>query len=227
MAIDAASPRSRRALLGASLGAIAAVAAQALGRPLPADAAGPALTLGENNPTDADTTISRNDGKSNVTLAGATAAFAAHAFSADGFGVVGFGQAARATGVAGRTEGKASQVAILATTMSGNTEGIALHAETGNGIAVLAECTGGEALHVKGMTVFSRSGMEAFAAGQASRKVTGYRMTADTLVVATIQGDVAGTWVRGVTLDVPGQSFSIRLNKAAPKALKVGWFIVN
>ena len=45
--------------------------------------------------------------------------------------------------------------------------------------------------------------------------------------VATIQGDVAGTWVRGVTLDVAGDTFTIRLNKAAPKALKVGWFIVN
>jgi hypothetical protein len=41
-------------------------------------------------------------------------------------------------------------------------------------------------------------------------------------VVATVQGNVAGTWVRGVTVNVPGQSFAIRLNKAAPKGLQRG-----
>jgi hypothetical protein len=46
-------------------------------------------------------------------------------------------------------------------------------------------------------------------------------------VVATIQGDVAGTWVRACSVNQGANSFTIRLNKAAPKSLNVGWFVIN
>jgi hypothetical protein len=50
MAVDTTVPRSRRALLGAAIGAIAATAAQALGRPIPTRAAnGDPLYLGQSN----------------------------------------------------------------------------------------------------------------------------------------------------------------------------------
>ena len=49
-----------------------------------------------------------------------------------------------------------------------------------------------------------------------------------TIVAATIQGNVAGVWVRGVSLDAVGDKFTIRLNKAAPSGgVVVGFFIVN
>ncbi len=228
MALDPSSIRSRRAIVGAGLGTLAALAAQAIGRPLPAAAGGQSVIMGQTNTSDqAATTLDRQDGKSNVSLAGPGYAIATHVFAADGSGIVAFSDATGARAITARTQGSSSQVALEALTTSGNGEGVSLHAETKNGIAVLAECTGGEAIRVNGMAVFSRSGKETFAAGQSKKTVASGRLSADSLVIATIQGDVAGTWVRGVTVNVVGPSFTIRLNKAAPKALTVGWFIVN
>jgi hypothetical protein len=47
-------------------------------------------------------------------------------------------------------------------------------------------------------------------------------------VLATIQGNVAGVFVPGVTT-VTGASgsFTIHLNKAVPASTKVAWFAVN
>jgi hypothetical protein len=33
--------------------------------------------------------------------------------------------------------------------------------------------------------------------------------------------------VRGVTVNVAQQTFTIRLNKPAPRSMRVGWFLVN
>jgi len=123
--------------------------------------------------------------------------------------------------------GKASQIAVHADTTFGPGEGYAVKAETTNGIALYGSAVGGYALQVEGLAVFSRSGKVTFSAGQASRTITGRAIIPSTLVVATIQGYAAGVWVAGVDLNTAAQSFTIKLNKAAPKALKVGWFIVN
>ena len=49
MTVDTAAPRSRRAILAASLGGAAALVASALGKPLPADAAnGDTVTVGSD-----------------------------------------------------------------------------------------------------------------------------------------------------------------------------------
>jgi len=98
---------------------------------------------------------------------------------------------------------------------------------TKNGIGVYASATGGYAIQAVGRTVFSRSGKVTFSAGQASRTITGHALVADSVVVATIQGAVAGVWVLGVNANVTKQTFTIKLNRAAPKAVTVGWFIVN
>ena len=47
-----------------------------------------------------------------------------------------------------------------------------------------------------------------------------------TIVIATIQGNVPGTWVLGAYVNSTSK-FTIRLNRAAPAQLVVGWFIVN
>lgn len=228
MSLDPAIPRSRRALLGGALGAFAALAAQAIGRPLPVDAGGQSLILGQSNTSDAvSTALLRADDATNASFIGPTFGLIGHAFVSGGSGVIGQSDAAGATGVVGRTGGKPTEVAVRADTTVGLGEGVAVRAETHNGIGVWASCTGGAALVADGLTEFSRSGKAAFATGQASRTIKPGRMTADTLVVATIQGAVPGTWVLGVSLNVNKQSFTIRLNKAAPTALKVGWFVVN
>ena len=58
--------------------------------------------------------------------------------------------------------------------------------------------------------------------------LSGITLGAASLVLATIQGNVAGIYVQGVTVvSGPSGSFTVHLNKATTKALKVGWFVVN
>jgi hypothetical protein len=83
-------------------------------------------------------------------------------------------------------------------------------------------------LKVSGSAVFSRSGSLTIPSGSSTGKVKHLNLTSSSLVLATIQGDIAGVNVRGVTI-VPGQngSFTVHLNNTAPSAVVVGWFVVN
>jgi hypothetical protein len=96
-----------------------------------------------------------------------------------------------------------------------------------NGVGVRADAPR-TALVVNGAADFSRSGLVTFPAGHSEARVKPLRLTSASIVLATIQGDVVGMDVRGVTI-VPGSkgSFTIHLNKNAPSALVVGWFVVN
>ncbi len=106
----------------------------------------------------------------------------------------------------------------------------------GTGTGVVGESPGGTgvvasgrtALKVQGPAVFSRSGVLTVAAGHSSATKTGVALTAASLVLATIQGNVAGVFVQGVTL-VTGASgsFTIHLNKTVQAKIKVAWFAVN
>lgn len=80
----------------------------------------------------------------------------------------------------------------------------------------------------KGSTSFARSGKLSIAANNAQVTKTGIALTSASIVEATIQGNVAGVYVQGVTM-VTGASgsFTIHLNKATPTALTVGWLIAN
>jgi hypothetical protein len=172
--------------------------------------------------------VERVDGASRAALAAPNYGMFAIANGSGGIGVQGEANGSEsAIGVQGITNGYNTQVAVDADGRPGFGEGYAVRARTKNGIAVYAEATGGAAIVAHGLTEFSRSGQAAFSKGQLTRTLTAGRIAGRTLVVATIQGDVAGTWVRGVTVNVSAQKFTIRLNKAAPKALKVGWFVVN
>jgi hypothetical protein len=214
---------NRRALVVGAAAAGLAVAA----RPLSIRAASDQSLHTGLNSVDEQTSIARTDSSSFVTLADDDAAVGARMSDTNKVAVDAGFSGTDGTAVSAWTNGNSSNVAVFADTTSGVGEGISVKAKTKNGVGVWAECTGGEAIHVIGVTHFSRSGSASFASGASSKTISGYRIASDTLVVATIQGDVAGTWVRGVTVNVPGQNFTIRLNKAAPKALKVGWFIVN
>jgi hypothetical protein len=126
------------------------------------------------------------------------------------------------------TTGLNSQVGLDGDARGGNGEGIAVRARTKNGIGVYAEATGGYGLQVEGRAVFSRSGRATVAASNSSRTVSGYPISPPTLVVATIQGNHPGYYVRGVSLSDAQDTFTIRLNKAAPTGgIQVGFFIVN
>jgi hypothetical protein len=97
------------------------------------------------------------------------------------------------------------------------------------GAGVVAENTaGGTALQVNGTASFTRSGTATVPARRSSATVSGIALTSAGLVLATIQGNLAGVYVQGVTIVTgsPG-SFAIHLNKAVPASTKVAWFIVN
>lgn len=143
-------------------------------------------------------------------------------YSERGVAVYGESTSSNGTGMLGTTNGHYSTIGVLARSKP---EGIGLKAESTNGIAIHAECPGGYAFQAVGRTVFSRSGKVSISHGQSSKVVSGQALTAASLVLATIQGNVAKTYVRGVELGT--NSFTIRLNKAAPVTLTVGWFIVN
>ena len=84
------------------------------------------------------------------------------------------------------------------------------------------------ALEVNGAAVFSRSGTVTFQPGHSEARVKPLNLTSASLVLATIQGNVVGMDVRGVTIVTgPHGSFTVHLNKDAPVTLVVGWFVVN
>jgi hypothetical protein len=96
------------------------------------------------------------------------------------------------------------------------------------GTGVLAENTfGGPALKVNGVAAFSRSGVATVLAGRSTVSQS-LRLSSSSFVLATIQGNVAGLAVQGVTIVTgsPG-SFTIHLNKAVKAKTKVAWLVVN
>jgi len=96
------------------------------------------------------------------------------------------------------------------------------------GVGVLAENTaGGPALKAAGPAVFSRSGILTVAAGKSSGTVTGVALSAASLVLATVQQNLSGVYVRCAVPNVAGSSFTINLSKAVTASAKVAWFVVN
>jgi hypothetical protein len=136
--------------------------------------------------------------------------------STSGTGV--YGHSATGDGVQGTT-------GLPGTTGLGS--GVHGQALNNNGVGVRADGprTG---LEVNGAAVFSRTGTVTFSAGQSEVRVKPLRLTVSSIVLATIQGNVVGMDVRGVTIVTGNKgSFTIHLNKNAPSALIVGWFVVN
>ena len=65
------------------------------------------------------------------------------------------------------------------------------------------------------------------AAGSSSGTVTGVALGAASLVLATLQQNLSGVYVRSAVPNVPGSSFTIHLSKAVSASAKVAWFVVN
>jgi hypothetical protein len=152
-----------------------------------------------------------------------------------GQGVAGFGGASNGTGVAGTGGGNGAGVSG---TGGGTGDGVQGTASTGNGmhgtattaggVGVLAENTaGGTALKTTGPAVFSRSGLLTIAAGSAKGTVTGVALSSASLVLATLQQDKTGLYVRSAVPNVAGSSFTINLSKAVTASITVAWFVVN
>jgi hypothetical protein len=143
-----------------------------------------------------------------------------------GIGVFGENPSGTAVGgISGASDG------VGGTSGSGN----GVHGVSSTGAGVSGECAAGTgvlaagktALKVKGSAVFSRSGILTVAAGSSSATKTGVALSSASLVLATLQQDRAGVWVRSAVPNVAASSFTIHLSKAVSARAKVAWFVVN
>jgi len=223
--------RSRRQLLTRGAGTLAAVlTAETLARPVPAAAAdGNPVTLGQLNTETTLTEITNSTDNANTLRCSARGSGdAVQAVSDSGAGVS--GNSGPGVGVQGVTNNGTGVMGLSTSgiAMVGKSQGFGdgVHGEAPLGIGVKA--TGKTALQVNGPAVFNRSGIVTVAAGHSTVTNTGIALTAASLVLATIQGNVAGVFVQGVTR-VTGSSgsFTIHLNKTVSKSVKVAWFAIN
>ncbi len=122
--------------------------------------------------------------------------------------------------------GSSSDDGVLGTALGGS--GRHGKAKAARGVGVLAENTaGGTALKASGRAVFSTNGVLTLAAGSSKATKKAVALTAASLVLATLQQDVPGTWVRAAVPNVQGRSFTVYLSKAVSARTKVAWFVVN
>jgi len=143
--------------------------------------------------------------------------------SGTGAGLVGTG-GAKGPGMVGSGKGNGAGVVGIGAGSGAGVEGIA----GAKGVGVLAESSaGGTALQATGRAVFSRSGVLTVAAGSSKVTKTGVALTSASLVLATLQQDVAGVWVRSAVPNVTAKSFTVHLSKAVSATAKVAWFVVN
>jgi len=143
--------------------------------------------------------------------------------SGTGSGLVGTGGAS-GPGMVGSGKGNGAGVVGIGAGSGAGVEGIG----GAKGVGVLAESSaGGTALQTTGRAVFSRSGVLTVAAGSSKVTKTGVALTSASLVLATLQQDVAGVWVRSAVPNVTAKSFTVHLSKAVSATAKVAWFVVN
>jgi hypothetical protein len=138
------------------------------------------------------------------------------------------------TGVFGFARQDASSIGVAGNSSSGTGvygeagTGRGLHGWSNTGIGVRAQAVAGTALQVLGRASFSRSGRLAIAAGRSSVTKTGVTpLTASSLVLAVLQTNRPGIYVRAVVPNVAGHSFTVYLNAAVPGTTNVAWFILN
>lgn len=118
---------------------------------------------------------------------------------------------------------------------AGPASGVGVYGFAGNGqvvnppdgVAVYAHAltTSQTALYVNGKAKFSRSGRVSIGGSASSKSVSKAGVTSSSYVVATLQTNVSGVYVRAV---VPSSgAFKIYLNKAAGKTVYVGYLVIN
>jgi hypothetical protein len=254
MALDTTTPRSRRALLAAAFGGLAAMAAQAIGRPQPVEAGTGSVMLGAVNDS-ADTTVVQNSTDDSpvfrsVSTVGGSAIVAkspGYAIEARGGGVSVYAVTSSGFGV---HSSSLSGTGVQAVSNRGtglfafSSRGDALRANSESGTAVNAESLTGDGLRASthegyALRTFGRvrfkgsSGSATIAAGRRSVTVTNNMaavlMTRGAVILATIIGGNPGgsTTVQRVSKDLSVDTFTIHLTARAANDVRVGWFVIS
>jgi hypothetical protein len=129
-----------------------------------------------------------------------------------------FGESDTGTAVSGLSS---SGVGVAGISSSG--PGLSGYSSTGTG--VVAASASGNALAVHGKAHFSRSGSALVPKGAKMRTVTVVGATPASLVLVTLQSVRSGVSVLGA---VPEHgTFTVHLNKKAPRDTKFAWFVLN
>ena len=114
-----------------------------------------------------------------------------------GTGIWGEGGQTGVFGIAGRwgeTPGYSVPIGVLGYTQD---DGFGVVGQTRNGMAGVYANSGGTgaALEVNGGAVFKRSGKATITAGKTSVTKTGWALTPGSVILATVQSNLAGVWV--------------------------------
>jgi hypothetical protein len=126
-------------------------------------------------------------------------------------------------GVAGRTDG-ADRAGVLGDNTGA---GMGVKGTSASGIGVFATAgPDGIALHVDGVVKFKRSGLSTISAGSASVTIQTQFLTTDTLILATLQQDRPGIFVRAA-LKNAHFAFTIYLNQPVTADTTVAWMLLN
>lgn len=129
------------------------------------------------------------------------------------YGVYGYSTSAMGYGVYGGN--LSTGRGVSGTSISGT----GVHAEAG---------VNGFALRVVGRAVFNKSGLLTIPAGASSATKTGIGpLNSGSLVLAVLQQNASGRFVRAVVPDVAAGSFTVFLNRAVNSNTTVAWFIVD
>jgi len=114
----------------------------------------------------------------------------------------------------------------------GVSHGTGVHGATfccgSDSIGVRAVSAYGKALQVNGRSFFSTSGKVTIPDGASSATVTSQTIGEQTAVLALLQQNRAGVWVRAVVMNQPCTGcFRILLNKPVSNDTTVGYFVLN
>jgi hypothetical protein len=106
---------------------------------------------------------------------------------------------------------------------------VGVHALTYDGTAIRAQTAvpQGTALRVEGVASFTRSGTVTVPAGARTAKVSVSPISSETLVFASSQRRLAGTHIEAAVPDAANGSFTVHLNRRAPQAMPVAWFLLG
>jgi hypothetical protein len=146
---------------------------------------------------------------SDTTWTGGGDGVSGESFSTNGTGVRGRGAL---YGVYGQTE---------------NGQGGFFLASGNSGTALHGSAPSGTALEVSGVAKFSRSGHIPVSNGVSQVTASSVPLSPSSLVLAVLQTDLTNTYVRAAVPDVPTSSLTIHLNRPAPGAGSIAWFVVN
>lgn len=98
--------------------------------------------------------------------------------------------------------------------------------------AIIVDDSGGvtidsPSIQIDGVAAFSRSGVMTVPAGAGSATVRGVDLTGNSFAVATLQDNIPGLFVRAAVPNPAARSITIYLDRPAPQAARVAWFVLG